>query len=98
MAASAAGIAFGWKLKGLFFHAILTLPLYSSMICLSVGSTRLQNGHWKSENSTMVTGAVFGPRTGALPTLTSNFWSGAGAAAAAGADPADFTFSATSVS
>src|SRR4051812_35329567 len=98
MAASAAGIAFGWKLKGWFFQAILTLPLYSSMICLSVGSTRLQKGHWKSEYSTIVTAAVLGPRTGALPTETSNFWSGAAAAAATGAEPADFTFSAVSVS
>src|SRR5690348_5631550 len=68
------------------------------MICLRVGSTRPQKGHWKSDHSTIVTGAFFGPRTGALPTLTSYFWSGDGAAATAGAEPADFTFSATSVS
>ena len=35
-----------------------------------VGSTREQNGHWKSENWTMVTLAVFGPFSGELPTGT----------------------------
>src|SRR5205823_12189763 len=98
IAASAAGIALGWNDSGWFFQAIRTLPLYSSSICLSVGSTRPQNGHWKSDHSTMVTGAFFGPRTGAAPTSTVNFWSAAGAAAAWGALPADLTLSATIVS
>ncbi len=31
-----------------------------------VGSTREQNGHWKSENSTIVTRAVRLPHTGSL--------------------------------
>src|SRR3990167_1213569 len=31
------------------------------------GWTRLQNGHWKSENSTKVIGASALPRTGASP-------------------------------
>src|SRR5580698_2570196 len=34
------------------------------MILSTVGTTRLQNGHWKSENSTMVTLALAGPREG----------------------------------
>src|SRR5262249_33435950 len=33
-----------------------------------VSSTREQKGHWKSENSTRVTRALFGPKTGELPT------------------------------
>jgi hypothetical protein len=64
---------------------------------LSVGSTRLQKGHWKSDHSTMVMGADFGPRTGALPTCTSTLASGAGGAPAGAAAPADLTFSATRV-
>src|SRR5437588_6216539 len=35
-----------------------------------VGSTREQNGHWKSENSTIVILAWAGPLTGELPTGT----------------------------
>src|SRR5712692_10320440 len=35
-----------------------------------VGSTREQNGHWKSENSITVTLAVLAPRAGELPTGT----------------------------
>ena len=47
-----------------------TLPLYFSSICLTVGTTREQNGHWKSENSTICTGAFVGPTDGALPAST----------------------------
>jgi hypothetical protein len=35
------------------------------MIWSMVGSTREQNGHWKSENWTMVTSASFAPLMGA---------------------------------
>ena len=91
MAASAAGIALGWKESGWFFQATRILPLYSSRSCCSVGSTRPQNGHWKSDHSTMVTGAFLGPRTGALPTSIR-------AATCCSTWPADRTFSATSTS
>ena len=40
------------------------------MICSMVGSTREQNGHWKSDHSTIVTLACSGPLAGALPTGT----------------------------
>ena len=56
-ATSAAGSARGWNGSGSFFQTKRTLSPYLSWICLSVGSTRLQYGHWKSENSTMVTWA-----------------------------------------
>ena len=48
------------------------LSLYVSSSFLSVGFTREQNGHWKSENSTTVTGAPAGPLAGlfASPTVT----------------------------
>jgi hypothetical protein len=44
--------------------------LYFSSICLTVGTTREQKGHWKSENSTMVIGAPCGPTLGPLPAST----------------------------
>ena len=34
-----------------------TLSPYLAITCSMVGTTREQKGHWKSENSTMVTGA-----------------------------------------
>ena len=62
MAASAAGIALGWKGRGWFFHASRPCSPYAAITCLSVGSTRLQKGHWKSDHSTMVTAALAAPR------------------------------------
>ena len=45
-----------------------------------VGSARLQNGHWKSENSWMTTFAFAAPRNGAGPALAATaFFSGSGA-------------------
>src|SRR4051812_23719007 len=99
MAASAAGIAFGWKGSGWFFHTRRTLPAYSFITCASVGCARLQKGHWKSDHSTMVTGAVLGPLAGPFPGWTSNFGSPVGAPGAAWAcadPPAAFTFSSAS--
>src|SRR5712691_2927396 len=61
-------MALGWNESGWFFQAIRIFPWYCSRSCCSVGSTRPQNGHWKSDHSTIVTGAFFGPSTGALPT------------------------------
>jgi hypothetical protein len=43
---------------------------YSRSICLRVGVTRLQNGHWKSLNSTITSGASGLPLTGAPFVLT----------------------------
>src|SRR5512136_1332455 len=43
-----------------------TLPLYASMIFLTVGPAATQCGHWKSMNSMIVTGAFSGPSDGAL--------------------------------
>src|SRR4051812_24563789 len=83
MAASAAGRAFWWKGRGWFLKATQILPLYCSSIALSVGTARLQNGHWKSENATMVTGAFLGPITGEAPIWMSFTTVGAGAGAAA---------------
>ncbi len=45
-----------------------------------VGRTRLQNGHWKSLNATIFTGALAEPFSGALPTSTETFSGAAGAA------------------
>src|SRR5260370_30384676 len=97
IAASAAGMALGWNESGWFFQAMRTLPLYSLSICLSVGSTRLQKGHWKSDHSTMVIFGDFAPITGALPTSTSPFASGAGGGPAGTAPPADLAFPSTPV-
>ena len=46
-----------------------------------MSSTRLQKGHWKSENSWMITGAFAAPRKGADggTGTTSAFFSGNGA-------------------
>src|SRR4051812_23708950 len=43
-----------------------------------------QNGHWKSDHSTIVTAALAGPLAGEVPTLMSYFLLGSGALAAAG--------------
>ena len=58
--ASAAGVALLWNGSGSCLNATRTSLPYSFMTCLTVGSTRPQNGHWKSENSTIVTLASFG--------------------------------------
>ena len=61
-------------------QTIFTLSPYSFMICSTVGSTRLQNGHWKSENSWMTTFA-FGAALAGLscrPAGTSFFSGGGG--------------------
>ena len=65
MAAMAAGLALLWKGSGRLRQATRTLPEYSFMIWSTVGSTREQNGHWKSENWTMVTRASLAPLMGA---------------------------------
>src|SRR5215831_19255746 len=88
MAASAAGIAFWWNGSGWFFHTMRTSFGYVSSTCLNVGSTRPQNGHWKSDHSTIVTLAFFAPRTGELPTsalytVFGSGWPGWGGGAAA---------------
>ena len=64
MAASAAGSALGWIWRsGNCFITNFTFVGYP----FSASSTMLiacaQNGHWKSENIVIVTGAFFGPRT-----------------------------------
>ena len=60
-AASAAPCALLWNGSGKLRNEMRTLPSYFSSICLIVGTTREQNGHWKSENSTICTGAVLRP-------------------------------------
>jgi len=52
----------------LFFQTMRTRSPYLSWSWSTVVSARRQNGHWKSENSTMVTGATAGPRMGLVPT------------------------------
>ena len=66
----AAGIACGWKLSGWCFQAMRTLPGNASWTAWRLGSTRLQNGHWKSETTTIVTSASAGPRRGVSSTGT----------------------------
>src|SRR6188472_2446201 len=85
--ASAAPLALLWKGSGWLRKTIFTLSPYASSICLRVGTTREQNGHWKSDQSTIVT---FAP---ALPPLagesegtsTLRIAAGAGAEGALGA-------------
>src|SRR6267142_2390303 len=60
----AAGSALGWEERGWLRHTSFTSPLYVSRIFCTVGSARWQKGHWKSENSTMVTLALFAPVQG----------------------------------
>ena len=50
--------------------AIWTLSPYSFSICLRVGPTLAQKGHWKSENSTILTLAVWAPLMGDPLVLT----------------------------
>src|SRR5438445_2404121 len=72
IAALAAGSALGWKESGSLRQTTFTSPLYVSRICWMVGSARRQKGHWKSENSTMVTLGCFSPIQGdAVPGSTS---------------------------
>src|SRR5678809_47259 len=52
------------------FHTKRTLPAYSFSIWFSVGSTRLQNGHWKSEKMMTWRGAAFGPFDADSPAAT----------------------------
>ena len=66
MEAMAAGVANWCMSRGRCFQTIRTLSPYVFSICVRVGPTLEQNGHWKSENSAIVTGAPAGPRKGAL--------------------------------
>src|SRR5215510_8189032 len=84
-AASAARWALSWNGSGSCLNAIFTFPLYSSSICLSTGTAREQNGHWKSLNATTVTLAPLGPLTGASPSLMFCLPSGAAGADGEGA-------------
>src|SRR3989344_6287337 len=60
--AMAAGRALGWMLSsGNCRYTQAIWPLLSSTIFLSVGCTREQNGHWKSEYSISTTGALKEP-------------------------------------
>ena len=69
-AASAAERAFAWTGRGLFFQTMRTLSgPYAWRMCASVGSARAQNGHWKSANSTIVTGAVRLPQVGSAASI-----------------------------
>ena len=55
------------RARGLFFQTMRTLSGRTSRGSrASVGSARAQNGHWKSANSTIVTGAVRLPQVGSL--------------------------------
>src|SRR5260370_15197101 len=78
IAALAAGIALGWKGRGSLRHTTFTSSLYVSRICLRVGSTRLQKGHWKSDHSTMVTLACLPPMAGPSPGSTLRACGGGG--------------------
>ncbi len=68
--AIAAGSARAWNGSGLCLKTKRTLPRYASSTCFSVGPTRLQKGHSKSEDSTIVTRASAGPFTGESSTGT----------------------------
>ena len=54
--------------SGNSLYTNLTSFGYACSTCSISGVTRAQNGHWKSENSIMTTGASAGPLTGDLPT------------------------------
>ena len=74
--ASAALKASGWiAVSGKSFQTIRILSPYVSRSCFSVGDTRWQNGHWKSENSTTVTGAFVAP-SAASSAATATCWRG----------------------
>src|SRR5262249_55447261 len=66
MAASAAGIACSWNGSGLLRHTTRSLSPYLARMASMVGSTREQNGHWKSLHSIIVTSASGLPRVGAV--------------------------------
>src|SRR5688572_27717773 len=88
--AIAAPIALAWNGSGWFIHTSATSLPYFCSRPLTVGSDRLQNGHSKSLNSTMVTLALAGPRR----TLCANgntFFAppAAGAAALGDGEPPD---------
>ena len=68
--AIAAGSALAWPGSGWCFQPKRTLPGKASAMAWSVGSTRLQKGHWKSEATTIVTRASAGPRSGVSSTGT----------------------------
>src|SRR5258708_6874609 len=65
-AASAALAALGCIGSGYCRKTRRTLLPYFVTTCSRVGVMREQKGHWKSENSTMVTGAPDGPFAGPL--------------------------------
>jgi len=55
--------------SGRFFQTMRTLSPYVFSTSVRVGPTLEQCGHWKSENSAMVTGAEAFPREGAPSVL-----------------------------
>src|SRR5262245_34639294 len=62
---------------------------YAARTWSTIGADCAQNGHWKSENIVMVTGAFLGPRTaefatGISYTLLGSTWGRCAAAGAAG--------------
>jgi len=66
-AATDAGRAFLWNGSGLFFQMTRSFSgPYFSLSCVMVVSTLWQNGHSKSLNTTMVTGAVRAPHVGSF--------------------------------
>src|ERR1700724_314000 len=64
--ASAALAALGCMGSGNCRKTRRTLLPYFDTTCSRVGVMREQKGHWKSENSTIVTGALDGPLAGPL--------------------------------
>src|ERR1700688_3119469 len=62
--ASAALAALGCMGRGHWRKTRRTLLPYFDTTCSRVGVIREQKGHWKSENSTIVTGAPAGPLAG----------------------------------
>ena len=70
VSALCAPMACVWNGRGLCLKTMRTRSPYSRLIFCSVGATRAQKGHSKSENSTIVTGALSGPSAGAPPTST----------------------------
>ena len=69
-AAIAAGSARAWNGSGFWRNEKRSLPGNASSSCFKVGPTRLQNGHSKSDDSTIVTSASAGPRSGVSSTGT----------------------------
>ena len=70
IAARAAYGASGCMGSGLCLKASRTSFPYRDSICFSTGMARPQYGHWKSENSMIVTFASASPFTGAFPSAT----------------------------